>query len=672
MTHAQFPILEKAELAWRDGLPVSLQYDDVYFSAEDGLQESMHVFLDGNRINERFRQVSSESFYIIETGFGTGLNALLTMACWLKEAPEHACLYYTSIEKHPLTQKDLARALALWPALQEVRDVLLEHFPPVVHGMHRLRLFDGRVELTLMFMNVMEAFDALLLTAHPHYEKKYQPVLVDAWYLDGFAPSKNTQMWQTVLFERMAMLSCEQTTLASFTVARPVKDALKEHGFHITKRPGFGKKRECLSAQYRPASPLENPRYRYPKARTPWHRPLANQIPPKTVAIIGAGLSGAMLAYVLRNKGLDVRVYEAGHAAATEGSGNRQAVLYPRFSAYRSPLVEWLLQAYLYAKDQYQTLMQRLAVPGNLDGIVILDEHKDTDYQSPVQQAYLKAHPELAEFLDAKSVSEKIGIPMDKEGFWVLGAGWLDAKILCERLLLASGADLFYDTTISHLEYDCNQGKWQIDALWQADAVVLCNASAAVQFSQTAHLPMKAIWGQLSFIEPEASWQALRLPLCGEGHLLPIYQGRQALGATYHPKGGAIDIERDNQANLAKLARLGMQDSATANVLDSWLAARAATPDYLPLVGSVALPQSFRQHYARFAKNAKEGLFDGPSYHPNLYIMAGFGSRGLTSIPLAATYLKSLLMGEPAPLSYRQQQAISPQRFLYRALCRGE
>lgn len=671
MTQRQFPIIQKADLVWQDGLPVSSKYGDVYFSVEDGLEESLHVFLDGNRIAERFRALTTQSFHIFETGFGTGLNALLSINCWLKEAPTDARLYYTSIEKYPLCKEDLMRALALWPALQEVRKAFLEQYPPLVYGMHRLCLFEGRVELTLIFMDVVEALDALVLTSHSCYEKHYQRALVDAWYLDGFAPSKNADMWQPVLFERMAMLSRIGAGIASFTVARQVKDALTQNGFHIEKRPGFGKKRECLSGLYRPHDTTLPSQRRYPKARTPWHRPFADKMPPKRLAIIGAGLSGAMLAYALRGRGLDVRVFEAGKSSGSGGSGNPQAVLYPRFSAYRSPLVEWLLQAYLHARNHYPMLMQRFAIPGALDGIVILDEHKNVDYKDAEQRAYLEATPELAVYLDAKKLSELTGFLLQKEGLWVPGAGWLDAGILCERLLHASGAGIFYNTAITNLEYDKASAAWQTDKDWQADAVVLCNASAAVHFAQTAHLPMKAIAGQLSFIAPTKALQGLRVPLCGEGHVLPVYQERQALGATYHPKGGVFDEGRDNKANLAKLAKLGLIELSEEHIVGSWAAMRAATPDYLPLVGPVAIPESFKTRYARFSKNAKDWLPEAPLYHPNLYIMAGFGSRGLTSVPLAAEYLKNLILSEPSCLTNALEQAVSPQRFLYRALCRS-
>lgn len=671
MTNRQFPIIQKADLAWRDGLPVSSRYGDVYFSVEDGLKESLHVFLDGNRIAERFRALKTKGFYILETGFGTGLNALLSIECWLKEAPKDARLYYTSIEKHPLCKEDLTRALALWPALQEVRDALLEQYPPLVHGMHRLSLFEGRVELTLIFMDVVEALDALLLTSHPCYEKHYQRALVDAWYLDGFAPSKNADMWQPVLFERMAMLSRIGAGIASFTVARQVKDALTQNGFHIEKRRGFGKKRECLSGLYRPDDTTLATQRRYPKARTPWHRPLADQMSPKRLAIVGAGLSGAMLAYALRGRGLDIRVFEAGKSSASGGSGNPQAVLYPRFSAYRSPLVEWLLHAYLHAKNYYPKLMQRFAIPGALDGIVILDEHNDVDYQDGLQRAYIEANPELVAYFDAKKLSELTGLLLQKDGIWVPGAGWLDAGVLCERLLEASGAELLYNTAIKTLEYDYSNAEWQIESCWKADVVVLCNASAVVDFTQTAHLPMKAIAGQLSFIAPTEALQGLRVPLCGEGHLLPVYQERQALGATYHPKGGILDEGRDNKVNLAKLAKLGLIELSEEHIVGSWAAMRAATPDYLPLVGPVAIPESFKTRYARFSKNAKDWLPEAPLYHPSLYIMAGFGSRGLTSTPLAAEYLKNLILGEPSCLTNALEQAVSPQRFLYRALCRS-
>lgn len=671
MSQTVFPILQAADIKWREGLPVSRAYGDVYFSLDGGLEESTHVFLEGNNLSARFRALKAKQFYILETGFGSGLNALLTFKLWLDCAPKEACLFYTSIEKHPFTLNDLIQALSLWPQLEPVMEPFVRQYPALVHGMHRLSLFDGRVELTLMFMDVTQALDALLQSAHPNYEAYYQPALIDAWFLDGFAPSKNAEMWQSLIFERMAMLSKDETSVASFTVARQVKEALTQNGFQIQKRPGFGKKRECLSARYRPIAKSDASQRRYNKARTPWHRPFAQKVSPKQIAIIGAGLSGAMLAYSLRNKGLDIRVYEASSTAGSGGSGNAQAVLYPRFSAYRSALTEWFLQAFLFAKQQYPELMKRFSIPGSLEGIAILSEQSDIDYADDAQRSYLESHFDLLRYLDAEQLSNLTGVELNQSGIWVLGAGWLDAKILCQRLLEASGARLIYNSPLEDLQYDAPVSKWDINGTWQADAVVLCNAFAARHFAQTAHLPLKAIPGQLSFITPSEDLQGLRMPLCGEGHVLPVYEQRQALGATYHPKGGAIDTDLDNQRNLDKLSKLGLVNFKKPHVIGAWSASRAVTPDYLPILGPVAVCDAFKEIYAPFRKNAKAWVGEPPVYYPGLYAMAGFGSRGLTSAPLAAQYLKNLILGEPSCLTQALEQALSAQRFMYRALCRN-
>lgn len=220
-------------IAWRDGQPYSKTFDDVYFSTDDGLAETHYVFMESNQLPQRWQALSVDRFRIIETGFGTGLNCLCAANLWLKLAPAYAVLHITSIEKYPLSALDMAQAHALWPDLTLISPQFLAQYTPLQAGKNTITLADGRVILTLWVGDVAEVLPQLQSPC-------------DAWFLDGFAPAKNPDMWQADLFSEMARLSIAGTTFATFTSAGMVKRGLQAAGFHVHKKTGYGRKREML------------------------------------------------------------------------------------------------------------------------------------------------------------------------------------------------------------------------------------------------------------------------------------------------------------------------------------------------------------------------------------------------------------------------------------------
>lgn len=229
-----------AKLEWRNHQPYSTEYDDVYFSSEDGLAESEYVFIQGNQLDERWQIESTNNrFTIIETGFGTGLNFCCATKRWLSTASEGS-LHFISVEKHPLSAEALEKALSRWPTLANIKSSLLSQYKTLnLHGtLDKVSLVVlPSVTLTLYFGDVIHQLARISEKA-------------DAWFLDGFAPSKNPSMWQPAVFRQMAALSKPTTTLATFTSAGVVRRGLSEAGFKIQKRAGFGKKREMLTGQW--------------------------------------------------------------------------------------------------------------------------------------------------------------------------------------------------------------------------------------------------------------------------------------------------------------------------------------------------------------------------------------------------------------------------------------
>lgn len=242
---------ESSPIEWRinhDGLaqPYSSIFQDIYFSSDNGLLETDHVFLQGNKLIPRWKMLATPEFTIIETGFGTGLNFLCAAQLWLNLAPKNAILHFISTERYPLSLQEITRALEIWPVLDDLSAQFLAVYLMLINSNESIQLFDNRVQLTLL---IGDATDSLTKITTP----------ADAWFLDGFSPAKNSDMWQPVLFTQMARLSKHDTTFATFTSAGKVKRGLQTAGFNVSKQVGFGKKREMLIGNFTGESLDKNP-----------------------------------------------------------------------------------------------------------------------------------------------------------------------------------------------------------------------------------------------------------------------------------------------------------------------------------------------------------------------------------------------------------------------------
>ncbi|OIR12418.1 tRNA 5-methylaminomethyl-2-thiouridine biosynthesis bifunctional protein MnmC [mine drainage metagenome] len=232
----QTPITSNS-IEWRDGQPYASAFQDVYFSTDNGLEETKFVFLTQNDLAIRFKNLKNANFTIAETGFGTGLNFLSAWQLWSEHAPSDSCLHFISVEKYPLTVDDISLAQAYWPTLADYSQQLLTQYRQLTPGIHQLSFANGKVTLNLLIGDVSEML--------PQIETP-----VEAWFLDGFSPAKNPDMWSASLFQNMARLSHSLTTFATFTSAGDVRRGLQAVGFQVKKLAGFGKKREMLRGHF--------------------------------------------------------------------------------------------------------------------------------------------------------------------------------------------------------------------------------------------------------------------------------------------------------------------------------------------------------------------------------------------------------------------------------------
>lgn len=229
--------MQFANIQWKNQQPYSLDFDDVYYSSDDGLAETNYVFIQHNQLIKRFTQLDKNCFTIIETGFGTGLNFFCAAQHFLAHAPNHATLQFISIERYPLTVVDFIKANRYWFVFEQMVNQLASNYIHLAEGLNKLSCCDHRIQLDLWVGDVSHVLPQINTPA-------------DAWFLDGFAPSKNSDMWSETLFQEIARLSRTDTTFATFTSAGEARRHLQEAGFNVRKATGFGKKREMLYGVY--------------------------------------------------------------------------------------------------------------------------------------------------------------------------------------------------------------------------------------------------------------------------------------------------------------------------------------------------------------------------------------------------------------------------------------
>lgn len=209
-------------------------FDDIYFNPADGIGESRFVFLNGCDVPAVW--MGAQNYHIAELGFGTGLNFLLTLEAWQTTAPPDAHLTYTGIDLYPLSKSDLEKIFTNWPELSGATEKLLSIYPGTDMGMH-VCYPAPNVTLMLLWGEVLPMLQSM---------RRRQ----NAWYLDGFAPQKNPDMWRDEIYPELARLCVVDARVATFTAAGQVRRGLENNGFTVTKTKGFMHKRERITARF--------------------------------------------------------------------------------------------------------------------------------------------------------------------------------------------------------------------------------------------------------------------------------------------------------------------------------------------------------------------------------------------------------------------------------------
>jgi len=581
-------------LIWTDdGSPRSERFGDVYFSQQDGMAEARAVFLGGCGLPGAWRGRSR--FCVAELGFGTGLNIVALLDLWRRECPPGGRLNIFSVEGFPLTRAEAARALAAWPELADTARALLNAWPATTPGFHRLDLPEFGATIDLAVGEVGWALSQWTGRA-------------DAWFLDGFAPSTNPDMWSDAVLDHIAARSAPGARLATFTVAGAVRRGLAERGFAVEKRPGHGRKRERLEA-------------RLPDA-------VAETEDRPSVAIVGAGIAGAALARAFGALGIRVTVVEAEGPGAG-ASGFPSALVTPRLDAGDADIAALHAQALSRAASLYRE------TPGAvIDRGVLQLEQTPRDAGRFAKIASQPIWPEgTMAVLDAAACSDRVGEPVGAGGLWMGEAIAVHPAAILEAWL---GEVERITATVQRIE--AAGRRWQLldkagTVIHQVDIVVIAAGWGTAGLEPA--LPLAPVRGQADWVEAVAAGT-----VAWGGYAAPTVSGL-LFGAT-HDRGetaGGPSAEASAR-NLATVAAClpGLAGRiAAAGMTRSRTAVRATTPDRLPLAGPVP---------------GAEGLF----------VLGGLGSRGFCAAPLLAEHVAALAIGTPSPLAAELAARMALQR----------
>lgn len=644
-----------AELAFTaEGTPYSPQFGDIYHAQAGAWEQARHVFLAGNGLPQRW--AGRDRFVILETGFGLGNNFLATWAAW-REAAEHApCerLMFVSIEKHPPTREDLSRALAHCPEPRLARQ-LVEAWPLLTPDLHVLDFEQGRVQLLLAFGEIAAWLPELVIEA-------------DAFYLDGFAPARNPEMWQPRELQRLGRLAATGATAATWSVARGVRDALASAGFEVHKAPGFAGKRDMTAARFAPR-------------HVPQRAPAALRTPTaqRDALIVGAGLAGCAAAWALARQGWSCRVFEREREPALLTSGNEGGLFHGTFQSDDGLHARWHRAAALRTETLVRPWIEQGRVVGSAMGFIRLDGRLD-DRQAQAQLVASGLPSDYLQWLDLAAAREASGVALPSGGWLYPGGGWLAPRTLASTWLAESGAAFEASHPIAAVR---KQGaSWQLldpakHVLAEAPVVVLANAAGADTLALGAQAagieerpaslwPLAAVRGQTTLLPQHTpGLRPPRLPVSGTGYVLPPHDGWVLCGATLqHHDTDATLRDVDHAHNLQRLAMLsGHAPEIDTSQLRGRVGWRLVAPDRLPLVGAVP----------DLAAAANMARLDQPRFVPRLagdegglYVLAALGSRGITTAALAAEVLASWVSGAPCPVSADLRDAIDPARFVVR------
>ena len=653
----------------QENTPVSDKFDDVYFSNQDGLAETHYVFLEGNQLWERWVNYQEAHFVIAETGFGTGLNffAVTTLFREFRQKyPDSPLkrLYFTSFEKYPLPLDALQQAHLAYPQFSYLAQHLQQHWLNPIQGCYRFH-FD-ETTLDLWFGDVAENLPQL---------GDYMNDKIDAWFLDGFAPSKNPDMWNEQLYQQMFRFTKPQGTFATFTAASAVRKGLENAGFDITKRKGFGKKRECLSGQktYEKLTALS----------LPWFHSQSANLNEQDIAIIGGGIASLCTAISLLKRSAKITIYCEDEQTALNASGNKQGAFYPQLSDDNERNIRFYIHAFAYGHQFLQwAIQQQIKFEHEFCGVALCAYNEKAESKLN-KIAELNLPSDLYQSLSQSELSEKVGLPLPFGGAFIPQGAWLAPRQLVQHtfaFLEKQGVQIKTLQKVTALSQ--TENGWQIttaeNKTFCHEVVVLANGHKLTDFEQTQKLPVYPVRGQVSQIPTSENLLKLKTVLCYDGYLTPVDQAKTShcIGASHVRDNATREFSLTEQQENQQKIQQNIPEEWTKEVDTSGnlarIGVRCSVRDLTPMMGAVPHFSAQQIQYQNLfnLRRRKQPIEQAENY-PNLYLIGALGSRGLTSAPFLGETLASLIYGEPLPMNEDLIYNLMPNRSWVRRWLKG-
>ncbi|MBL4822424.1 MAG: bifunctional tRNA (5-methylaminomethyl-2-thiouridine)(34)-methyltransferase MnmD/FAD-dependent 5-carboxymethylaminomethyl-2-thiouridine(34) oxidoreductase MnmC [Colwellia sp.] len=669
-----------------DGTPYSEQFNEIYFDSESGYQQSENIFIHGNNITNRLQQ-SNDSFVIAETGFGTGLNFLLTLQAYRRLQVNFpntnvAKLNFISVEKFPFSKAQLAKSLTALPQLKVFTELLLAQYPEFESTNEQVTevnasFFDGKVSLKIIIADAAPGLSKI---------KTNNMGLVDAWYLDGFSPVKNPEMWSEQIFSEISRLSKDQASIATFTIAGFVKRHLQQIGFRVEEKFSNSNINQMLTGVFQQNPNTAKGYQLRPKITKPQH-----------VSIIGGGIASACTAYALTKKGIKVTLYCKDKALAQGASSNAIGALYPLLHQKDDDISLFYQQAFWRARALYGEVTERgFDFPHSWCGLLEI-AYKESIVKRQEKFTQLATWPTaLIHQVGAEQASKIANITLTHGGLFMPNAGWIAPQPLVKQMINAANSTgkLTIKTDVlvhkieqvQPIEEQAQNEKihWRLatnQGTFDASVLVVCGGAEVIDADFIKQLPFSVVQGQVTSMQTNSSIKPLSTVICHKGYLTPInsnsqQQGIHCIGATFKKNNtSTIATKEDDKFNLAMLESclpdLAKEINWTEQDISSSKARlRCMTPDHMPMVGAMPDIQQHLETYPHLAKDKNWQYKQAAPVVKNLYLMMGFGARGLCSAPLAADILTADLCGTLYPVDNNMLFNLSPNRFVIRDIIR--
>ena len=575
----------------------SEEFDDLYSSAKGAVAECNHVFIKGNNLNERFENLGENSkFYIGEIGFGIGINFLTTCKSWLDHTKQNQVLEFYSFDKYLFRLSDFKTLNVSCPDLKEYISELERNYPRNIQGAQKISLFGGRIILNLIIGEIDNTQEYIKLMDK-----------VDAWYFDGFSPSKNPDLWSIKLFKCIHKSCHENTTFSTYTSSGLVKNNLTESGFNHSRAMGFSDKRHMLKGT----------------VDTQLKKNTSNT----KVAVIGSGIAGCVLSYTLAKKGIEVDLYEKSDSICSGASSHELLVTYPRLSAHDTAFGSFTLHSYIFATNFYKQLKTDA---WKKTGVIILNHDAATEKrQSSLLEK--RADGEIYRYIDPDEASEISGIDIKLNGLIYEDAGYILPEEMCKFLIESPKINIFTSSHIKSIKknrevFNLNIGKKK----FEYHNVCVCAGSETANIVDIDGISIKR--GQVTHIESLDNVSRIKLPICAKGYISPRVNNIHLVGSSY---SDSEDTDLSEEEHLYNLNNLKLVIDEEMNVITGQTGHRAVSKDHMPVVGM------------------KDGI----------YINTCHGSRASVTAPISAEIIASMIVDEAPPLMGRELESLSPERF---------